>query len=354
MSIKEFATIKKLNEIHNQLKNKFKDSAKDIKDAQQLEDFFNYLVYDKNVNIDNNPFLKNMSNETKKLIQNSSYIKELNILRTVGGQQQLSGQAGEEALSYLILQAIAQLDKTIKEQLEANAEELVEKIIMGNVQATTLSKEVAEQIVSRAAKNGEKAMKNTKQQYGVYAFRQGKIDINTNLLGITITTSPEVERLLHLSASVKNYQRYVIHLETVNRKKAYQGIMANLYPSMSGHQTSAIFDYYYSRKAVRTSEVAAKHFLHITNLYALSGLGQIYIDRTNNTVIEENLGARFLIANIANKEIIVIPVSQIASSLHDKKYGDLFSYENKEKDTWEQRKAISVYLHLNKYKKLRS
>ena len=44
MGVREFATVKKLNEIHKQLKDKFKDSANDIKDAQQLEDFFNYSL----------------------------------------------------------------------------------------------------------------------------------------------------------------------------------------------------------------------------------------------------------------------------------------------------------------------
>lgn len=359
---KNFATIKKMQESHRALQDKFKDNIEDIKLAQDLEEFFNYIVYDtENTTLSkSNMFSKNINNELRNQLRNSTYIKKLNILHNVGGQQQLSGQAGEEAISFLLLQAIQNIEQNnkVKTLLSENIDKLVKQMVIGDWRATTVTEGMAKEIVDNAVTQGKKQLTGLKKEYGVYALRQGKVDIDTSQIILEYDFSDEARKLLNLTASVKNYQRATVHLETVNRQKAYQGIMATLYPDLSNFETEKIYSYYYEKQKNKNSDYLSEHFLHIVNLYALAGLGQTYFKKFNEIdyqTINFALGARFLIANISSlKKIIVVPVAEIATNIAKSKYKGLFSYEGKEVATWENQKSIPVYLNLQKYKNLTS
>ena len=357
MNTKNFATIQKMKEVHKSLLSRFKDNQQDIQLAKDLEEFFNYIVYDtdKATLNDTNMFNKNLNEELRNQLRNSPYIQKLNELHNVGGQKQLSGQAGEEAISFLLLQAIQNIEQS--PILNTNIEKLVDQMITGQWQATTATEGLAKEIIDKAIqinnKNPGKGFNSLRKKYGVFGLRQGKVDIDTGQLILDHDFSSKAKQLLNLTTSVKNYQRATIHLETVNRQKAYQGIMATLYPDLSGHATQEIYNYYYEKQKDKNNDFLSEHFLHIVNLYALTGLGQMYFDKINYQTVTYSLGARFLIANISSlRKIIVVPTAEIAANIAKPKYMGLFTYEGKETKAWENQRSLPVYLNLQKYKNL--
>ena len=346
--------IVKLDALHKRMESKFKTGQTATeKQARELEEFFNYIIYDKNPVNKTNSFIKGIDSETRKLLAQSPYVSRLRLGTEAKSSSEL-GVEGEQGFAYLLLQAMGAVDKQVKERLDQNLELYMNQIIMGNVQAATLAKGVGEEVAQKAEAEGRKALHGMRDKYGVYAFRQGKIDINTSLLELNIELSPKAKQLLNLSASVKNYYSAYVHLETVNRKKAFQGIMATIDPNKTGHQTEKLFQYYYESGSGESADKVNQHLMHMVNLYALSGTGQTYLQKVsdmNYKVIEAKLGAKFLIANIrTNREVVVVPVSFIASNIHKDGYQSLFSHSGV---TWRDQRNIPVILNLNKYKVIR-
>lgn len=304
--------------IHNNLAKKFKDNPQDRKDAKNLEEFLNYIVYNRVIknNYGENPLEKWMNEETRSILQESSYIKKLKINYEEGkiGARQL-GQYGEEGFSYLIANAISLLEKD-KILEDSEIEKIIQQVIIGDVQATMISQPIFEKIVKNTEeqiKDAEKkAYANLFRKYGVFALKQGKIDINFAKLELIVKSNSFAERLSQMTASVKNYNKYTIHLEEVSLLKAMQGYYYATNKRSANLKTNEFINNKYLTFIANKVEEDLPHIKHIVELYALTGMGQVYIDKIKKTAIESKLGAKFLIANIRrNKKIFVIPSSSL-------------------------------------------
>lgn len=369
VAAKEFKNnniIDKLNIVHQQLQNKFKYKSSEEKIARELEEFMNYIIYENNTLNNKNRFAQGMTDELKNQLRETAPIKKLNIrTRDSIGRLRLSGAAGEEAVSFLVLQAIKNMeqDESVKAEIEKIIQTNANALVTGIMQASPVSRDVSHAVLKKArehvAVEGKKNLAyyfwNT--TYGAFALKPGKIDIAANQLLITseINFSPQTLKMLQiLTASVKNYSSSRIHLETVNKKKSYQGIMATLYPSLPTKTVNKIYSDYYELRESEYQPALNHHFLHVINLYALTGTGQTYFDKINNQAIEYKLGAKFIIINQPKQgHIYVIPSSSIVSNFDN--HNHIFSYgrSGQIEALWsDNHKTISVNLELENYRKL--
>lgn len=312
--------IAKIQSFHTKLASKFKRNVNDEKDAKELEDFFNYIAYGKEGSQEN-PFIKAIDANLRDQLQNSSYIKNLkiNYKKDVITPYKL-GQYGEEGFAYLINLAILALEKKKLTEKDLNLEEQVKDIIIGDVQATMLSKEILKKIAQEAEKEGNKKLKKSKafyglyKKYGVFALKQGKIDINMAQLNLNINSSSQAKRLSKLSASIKNYSTNIIHLEKVSILKSIQAYHYAVTKQRNISKINKEFFKYYIDSNLKDKDNFLPHIQHIVSLYGLTGMGQVYIDKTSKTAVESKLGAKFLMGNIRKDgNIIVIPTSSLGA-----------------------------------------
>ena len=96
--------IVKLDALHKRMESKFKTGQTATeKQARELEEFFNYIIYDKNPVNKTNSFIKGIDSETRKLLAQSPYISRLRLGTGTKSSYEL-GVEGEQGFAYLLLQ----------------------------------------------------------------------------------------------------------------------------------------------------------------------------------------------------------------------------------------------------------
>ena len=317
---------KKLNILHNKLVKQFTSNKKDIETAKALEGFLNYVVYDKDdaykFQHKNQDIATVLTRELANQLRQDPIIKN-KFLATVN-----KGQSGEEAFAYALSKII---ENSAKEGKIQNMEENLKNVIIGNAQASIISSSVAKVAENQIKQELAKKTGNIRQ-YTQYALRSGKIDIDMHGINIGVELTGFGKTLSNITASVKNYTDFSIHLENLNRFKAVQATLAELYPKLD---QEGLFNYAkYLINQSSSNNQLAEHILHISYIYALTGYGQTYFFKAAeafDTKIEKKY-AKFLMYNNNEDRIIKIQSTrEIVRQLLNQKsaYGRTFSSRQK-------------------------
>jgi hypothetical protein len=140
-------------------------------------------------------------------------------------------------------------------------------------------------------------------------------------LSLDIQTNSFAQRLAKITMTIKNYSSNMIHLEKVSVLKAYQAYHLAVTRARDIKKINKNYDKIIAKiiKARQDKEKDFAHIGHFVNMYALTGMGQTYIDTThieqtmNASMVQARLGARFLMVNQrSSKRIYVIPTASIA------------------------------------------
>lgn len=295
----------KLIEIHNKLITQFQDNKQDVKTAEALEKFLNYVVYPEK----NSIFPQNEQDSdiaavlTKELaikLRKDNKLKKLFTGEDTNDNiSNLSkGDMGEEAFA----RALYKIIKNTSQKRMPTMKKSLENVIIGNAQATVLVDGLIEETEKEINKQLQAGKKVSLSNYTQFGLRKGKIDIDMQELKITANLNDFAKELLNITASVKNYSNFSIHLEDLNRKKAMQAIMSENGEFFNNEDVDKLL--------IALSEDAEmqKHIDHISYLYALTGYGQTYIFKNikNTKARLEKQYAKFLMYNNAKAKIIKI------------------------------------------------
>lgn len=316
-SFNETTALKKLRTIHNEIIFTQPEVDKDIKTAQYLEEFFNLVVYNKTLS-EENPIIKELNDEWLNTLRSSNKIKALAEIQTTNTKK---GSVGEEGFAELLYQLI---DKCTKGAIENSFES--KAFIIGNKSATLMEGKQIEAInktfQNKVSKELEQIFKKKSlRQYTMWDAKAGKIDLSTHIASSKITIenqdTPFLEELLNISASVKNYSDFSIHLENVNRKKAYLAIASKLYPDKTEPRLHFEYETYFSLS--KGNEAINTHMSHLINLYALTGYGQVYIDKQAKEEIISQFANYLFYNNPSKQKIYVFSTKQIVNQLFNNK-----------------------------------
>lgn len=281
-----------LSTAHSRLLLEFGDFKDDAALAQQLEDFLNYVIYNKMSS--SNPFDEILTQEiADQLKQNTSLI---NLFKQ--GSSKTVGKKGEKAFAQAILEIVNLIQPEI---LQHTMQTNLKKAIIGQMSATVL----AQTITDKEAKELEQQLNSKKsiRKYSSWNARSGKIDVDTSYVEIIGEPSPLAEQLLNITASVKNYSSFKVHLENVDRKKAYLAIVSEAYPDYNKEELEGLWQKY-QIDHIGNDAVVEQHLQHLINLYALTGYGQAYINKAKGVI--ERKYARFLMMNNRSSQEIKI------------------------------------------------
>lgn len=310
--------IKQLKKMHDILKKKFK-KTKDLTDFKNLQEFLQFIVFDDEKNeIDNknNPFAKFANQALKDELRKSPYVQNLykNFSFGVTTATKL-GEYGEQGFSFLLAQAINILEKNGEIEKDENLKNTIEKIIIGKEEATMMPKKVLKKISDEVRLQGQSNIKTFRglfKKYGVFALKQGKIDIDMARFQFNVNQNQLAKKLSSLAVTVKNYSKDIIHLENVNVLKAYQACHYAITRQRNVKEINKEYDEIFL-PILKEYEVL-HHMTHIVNLYALTGMGQSYIDKVNLSMVQTKLGADTLaVSQRKSKKIYIIPTADIAA-----------------------------------------
>ena len=326
---KEDGLLKKLNAIHNRLSNDFKINKDEEEVARQLELFLNYVVYGQNQSFPSN-LNELLSKEVAEEIRKDPLIMNLFKGKIINSNQK--GKIGEEAFSRMILKILQ--PKIQQLSSDKDFQDAIQQVMIGNMSTTIINKKIANKFSQEIQQSLEKG--KTIRRYTEYGARAGKIDIDFSRLDISAQLTPFAQQLLKITATVKNYSDFSIHLENVNIRKAYLAIMTELYPNMKQETINNFFKYNHG-------EQEEQHLSHLMNLYALTGYGQVYIDKMRHTL--ERKYAKYLMYNnnAAQKIIVRTTNSIIQNSIFKKTDSNAFSSRLKS-----NKKAYRIELQLSK------
>ena len=327
MTAKNIDYSSKLIEVHNKLVAQFQDNKQDIKTAEALEKFLNYVIYpEKNSTFPQNKQDSDIAavlteelaiklrkdNKLKKLFTGENASDNISNLS--------KGDMGEEAFA----RALYKIIKNASQKRMPTMKKSLENVIIGNAQATVLIdgfREEAEKEINKQLQAGKKISLSNYTQFGL---RKGKVDIDMQELKITADLNSFAKELLNITASVKNYSNFSIHLEDLNRKKAIQAIMSENGEFFNNEDINNLLT------ALSEDVEMQKHINHISYLYALTGYGQTYIFKNvkNTKAKLEKQYAKFLMYNNAKAQIIKVKsTNEIIKNMLEESsaYGTAFS-----------------------------
>ena len=282
-----------LRDIHQKLQKKFTASQQEIKLAKRLEKFLNYVIYDK-MPEKGSPFDRILTKQIADELKKDSHLRNLFQISTNAE----AGQRGEQAFATAITQIVNSL---VAPKQKVNVEDAIKEMIIGNQSATIIARNISDDHIVDLKKQLEAG--KSIREYSSWNANFGKIDVDTSLLNIEGNLTPLARQLLNMTLSVKNYTDFQIHLEKVNRKKAYLAIISEIYPKASKQQLEKKYEKYQIKKIGTNLEVE-EHLQHLINLYALTGYGQVYIDKAHQELIRKY--AKFLAINNRETHTIII------------------------------------------------
>lgn len=267
---------------HAAIESTFSDSSADEALASKLEDFLNFVVYKKMP--PSNEFDSILTKEIAEELRKDTRL--LHLFKSGEGV----GVKGENAFAKAILKTVDLIQPGLL--AKSNMTENLKQVVMGNVSATVFAQQLSQEEADGLQKQLD-AHKSVRK-YSLWDARQGKIDVDTSLVEIKGQPTPLAEQLLNITASIKNYSSFRVHLENVDRKKAYLAIMSEAYPEKQGKDLQALYTQYQVRQ-IGNDPVVESHIQHLINLYALTGYGQTYINKAQGVI--ERKFARFLMVN---------------------------------------------------------
>ena len=278
-----------LNKAHASLISAFKTANKDKDFAERLEKFLNYVVYQKELEDTSKPdgFF------TKAL---ADYIRQRPEIIALFGRS--GGYEGEHAFATMMLTILQYSISDI------DVKEMVDQVIIGDQMATIATQGMLKKSSDKIKQN----LQNSKsiREYTAWDARQGKIDIDMSEIQIIGKIKPEAQQLLQMTASVKNYSDFKIHLERVNVEKAYIAIMSEAYPRKTDvNSLKKLYNDYYQERSKQADAEITNHINHLINAYALTGYGQAYYTRGDAAAIEKKYAKFLMINNRAAQQIII-------------------------------------------------
>lgn len=279
------ALSRKLNGLHKRLASKFKVDGEEVAIAQSLEDFLNFVVYGKGLPKNFNSLEGLLTMELAEQLKTDPRLTAL--FKTTYKK----GLSGEQAFAYAIKRIVESKAPSILEKISDDLHE----VVIGGKTATIVSQKVQNELERELITKGEKA--NTRL-YTQFDARAGKIDVDMTQVNFSAELTGYAQRLMQITASVKNYSDIVVHLENLNREKALQSIMSETYPSMS----PASLEGY--AQALSNNINFEEHILHLSYVYSLTGYGQVYIDKVEESI--ERKFAKYLMYNNNKEQFISI------------------------------------------------
>ena len=282
-----------LNDLHRSLDLKFKES-KSKEQARQLEEFFNYIVYNSNPTNLNGILTMELADVIKK---NNPEIAEQ--FKKIGTTSSETGQMGEKAFADLIARTI---------ETKLNGEKIQIDSLLGGQELTKIIEGVKEEAIEDVNADLTASLM---ELYRYYSPKQQKTDIKG--VSVNIELSPEAQWLLDLSATVKNYQSNRVTLGSASNKKALQSILfsANDIPMAQKIQYQKMLG---NTRGVRAAKADQEHLRHIRQIYELTGLGQISVD-TNQLAKTP----QYLMINQIGQRIVVRSTTDLIRSILDNK-----------------------------------
>lgn len=277
----EISLASRLQTAHKHLEDVLlQSSVEDAALAEKLEKFLNFVVYKKMP--PSNTFDTVLTRAMAEELQKDTRLIHL---FTMGGKG--VGKRGEKAFAEIILQIANLIDpKALKYSVSTS----IKKAIIGNVSATVAAQEISQKHAQQLSQKLKG--KQSIREFTSWNAKQGKIDVDTSQVEIVGAPTGLAKQLLNMTASVKNYTSFRIHLENVDRNKAYLAIMSETYPKLTKESLESL---QFQFKNMENGEIVEEHLTHLIKLYALTGYGQAYINRTKE--ILERKYARFLMVN---------------------------------------------------------
>ena len=282
-----------LNDLHRSLDLKFKES-KSKEQARQLEEFFNYIVYNSNPTNLNGILTMELADVIKK---NNPEIAEQ--FKKIGATSSETGQMGEKAFADLIARTI---------ETKLNGEKIQIDSLLGGQELTKIVEGVEEEAIKDVNMDLTSSLA---ELYRYYSPKQQKTDIKG--VSVNIELSSEAQWLLDLSATVKNYQSNRVTLGSASNKKALQSILfsTNDIPMTQKIQYQKMLG---DTRGVRVAKADQEHLRHIRQIYELTGLGQISVD-TNQLAKTP----QYLMINQIGQRIVVRSTTDLVRSILDNK-----------------------------------
>lgn len=295
-----------LDLIHKELLTEFEQGMEeDIQIAQELEQFLNYAIYNTGAWAETD--VQTLSGLlTQELLENITNDQSLkNLFTTKGKNSRLRGKRGERAFAEVIMRILRQEIPQLEKSAASLASQLLssnQHIIVGK-QSTTI--QLTDSVIQAIQKYEQASIKPIQDQlYYRTRYTSGKNDIDTSILEIVKGWSPQAQKLIGLTASVKNYNDFRVHLENLNAQKAYLAIVTQL-KNITENEAQALYIKYYLSKEIPADLTVTGHLQHLSMIYALTGFGQYAFDTISAQLILQKY-SRFLMYNNASASKIII------------------------------------------------
>lgn len=290
---------------HAAIESNFAESAEDEALARRLEDFLNFVVYKKMP--PSNEFDTILTQEIAEELRKDTRL--LHLFKSGEGV----GVKGENAFAKAIIKTVDLIQPGLL--AKSNMTENIKQAIIGNTSATIVAQNLSNEMATGLQKQLE-AHKSIRQ-YSLWNARQGKIDVDTSLVQITGEPTPLAKQLLNITASIKNYSSFKVHLEKVDRHKAYLAIVSEAYPEKDKAGLEDLYQQY-QIEHINNNPIVEEHIQHLINLYALTGYGQAYINKAQGII--ERKFAKFLMVN--NRAEGVIKIRSTKAIVKDSIFGN--------------------------------
>ena len=289
-----------LSDLHDSMVKRFK-ANEEAKYAQELEDFFNYIVYSRGTGNINEVFTSALADSIKE-----KYPALINAFNQVGSTNNMTGIIGEKAFSLLIKKAIEGVSNIKIDSTSSMGVGLNTTTVVDNISAQVINK-VQDQLEQESLKLNPK-YSNYKQQ---------KVDITTTSLEITLPE--QVKWLLDISASIKNYNAKANSV-ALGHSKLRKILLATITGSdIENSKKISYLSLISSRQKISLKNKDNQaHLNHLRHIYELSGLGQLNSDNLNDLATLPN----YLMINLRGERIIIRSVNQLIENLINNDAGD--------------------------------
>lgn len=305
-----------LDQIHEHIRTSMQ-AKEDEEIANDLTQFFNAIAYQQPLQSDAlQSGLKELFNQNlvDEIVAANPSLKNV-FLRDGDGWRQVEQAVG--LISYQALQK-ALSKPIVSRKYQAGP---VKKIVAGAKTASTFSfmalpKEIFQSYTTEVQQEIQKSSTNLrgKEKYWRYKYRMGKTDVDMTVIDIEGQLSSQAEILRNLTFSVKHYADFTVHLESVNKIKAYSAIISKIHPNLNTDQEAqqAYLDYYVN-KIRPANEAVSWHLTHLLGLYALTGYGTFSKAQSNKMTqkIVDNFSRFLLVNNYRKREIKVVSTKSI-------------------------------------------
>lgn len=311
--------VKKLDAVHKSIFNDF-ELESDKQMAADLTYFFNWIIYDQEIGSKDKLSFYMQSILKKNFIGKLKNDTNLRELFSGAGAQHQQGDNAEKGFAQLLDELIlASVDGVQRKAATSDSLIVGKKMTSVKIDLTKIPERYLESFKNNLDRK-TRTLKQSNDKYYQFIGKQGKDDISTQgkyTFTIVAGLSGEAQRLLNLTASVKSYKEMEIHLERVNKLKAYSAIISDL--KDVDEQTANLLyeDYYGNKPRKRKSKNVTEHLNHLISVYALTGKGQVDINEFGQIEQDavEHFSQYLFYNNYTQRKIYVFSTREIISQL---------------------------------------